>query len=67
MSFSITYLLLGETIILEKRWICQKCGYVQNENYDLYHRCAHCGSIDIELKIIEDNMMIENNRIVISH
>lgn len=57
------YSLAGGIEILQKRWICQKCGYVQAENYDLFHRCASCGSIDIEQKIIEDHMMIENHRL----
>lgn len=58
--------LLGEKIIFRKRWICQKCGYVQVEDYDLFHRCTRCGSIDIELKILQENMLVEDHQLVIS-
>jgi predicted Zn-ribbon and HTH transcriptional regulator len=50
---------------MKKRWICRKCGYVQGENYDLYHRCAECGSIDLEEITLDDNMGIENHRLVV--
>lgn len=61
-------MFMGEVdSIMSKRWICRKCDYVQDENYDLYHRCAKCGSIDLEEITLDENMNVVNHQIVVSH